>query len=71
VNLSQVSERWISPRTSLQPPTASVGNMYLQRSHRTSGVGAERYCAAVFESPQIVNFVTSFADHHYRAADGS
>jgi hypothetical protein len=40
--------------------------MYLHWSHRTSGVGAGRYCAALFESPQIVTFVTSFADDHYR-----
>jgi len=40
VNSSQVADPWISPLTNLHPPNASGGNMYLQRSQRTSGVGA-------------------------------
>ncbi len=48
-----MAEPRIGPRTNLHPPSASGGNMYLQRSHRTSGVGAGRYCASFFESPQI------------------
>src|SRR5437016_77809 len=31
-----------NPRTSLHPPTATGGNMYLQRSHRTGAVAAGR-----------------------------
>jgi len=40
VNSSQVADPWISPLTNLHPPDASRGNMYLQRSQRTSGVAA-------------------------------
>jgi len=40
VNSSQVADPWISPLTNLHPPALSGGNMYLQRSQRTSGVGA-------------------------------
>ena len=40
VNSSQVADPWISPLTNLHPPNASGGNIYLQRSQRTSGVGA-------------------------------
>jgi len=40
VNSSQVADPWIGPLTNLHPPNASGGNMYLQRSQRTSGVGA-------------------------------
>ena len=42
VNESQVSELRIVPRTNLHPPTPSRGNMNLQWSQRTSGVGAGR-----------------------------
>jgi hypothetical protein len=42
VNSSQVAEPRIGPRTNLHPPSASGGNMYLQRSHRPSGVAAGR-----------------------------
>jgi hypothetical protein len=42
VNSSQVAAPRIGPRTNLHPPSASGGNMYLQRSHLTSGVGAAR-----------------------------
>jgi hypothetical protein len=42
VNSLQVAAPRIGPRTNLQPPSASGGNMYLQRSHLTSGVGAGR-----------------------------
>ena len=40
VNSSQVADPWISPLTNLHPPNAIGGNMNLQRSQRTSGVGA-------------------------------
>ena len=40
LNSSQVADAWISPLTNLQPPSASGGNMYVQRSHRTPGAGA-------------------------------
>jgi hypothetical protein len=40
LNSSQVADAWISPLTNLQPPSASGGNMYAQRSHRTPGWGA-------------------------------
>jgi hypothetical protein len=40
-NSSQVADPRITPRTNLHPPSASGGNMYLQWSHRTSGVGAD------------------------------
>ena len=40
LNSSQVADAWISPLTNLQPPSASGGNMYVQRSHRTPGWGA-------------------------------
>jgi hypothetical protein len=40
-NSLQVSERWITPRTNRHPPMPSRGNMYLHRSQRTSGVGAD------------------------------
>ena len=40
LNSSQVAEPRITPRTSLHPPIASGGNMYLQRSQRTSASGA-------------------------------
>jgi hypothetical protein len=39
---SQVAVPRIGPRTNLHPPRASGGNMYLQRAHLTSGVGAGR-----------------------------
>jgi hypothetical protein len=39
-NWSHVAEPRITPRTSLHPPSARGGNMYAQRSHRTSAVGA-------------------------------
>ena len=35
-----VAEPRIGPRTNLDPPGASGGNMYLQRAHLTSCVGA-------------------------------
>jgi hypothetical protein len=40
LNSSQVAEPRITPRTSLHPPIATGGNMYLQRSQRTSASGA-------------------------------
>jgi len=40
LNSSQVADAWISPLTNLQPPSASGGNMYVQRSHRSPGSGA-------------------------------
>ena len=40
LNSSQVADAWISPLTNLQPPSASGGNMYVQRSHREPGSGA-------------------------------
>jgi hypothetical protein len=40
LNSSQVADAWISPLTNLQPPSASGGNMYVQRSQRTPGAGA-------------------------------
>ena len=40
LNSSQVADAWISPLTNLQPPSASGGNMYVQRSHRIPGSGA-------------------------------
>lgn len=40
LNSSQVADAWISPLTNLQPPSASGGNMYVQRLHRTPGAGA-------------------------------
>ena len=40
LNSSQVADAWISPLTKLQPPSASGGNMYVQRSHRIPGSGA-------------------------------
>jgi hypothetical protein len=40
LNSSQVEDAWISPLTNLQPPSASGGNMYAQRSHRIPGSGA-------------------------------
>jgi hypothetical protein len=42
VNLSQVAEPRIIPRTKLQPPSAIGGNMYTQWSQRTSACGAVR-----------------------------
>jgi hypothetical protein len=42
VKWSQVAVPRIGPRTNLHPPTASGGNMYLQRAHLTPGVGAGR-----------------------------
>lgn len=42
VNLSQVAEPRIIPRTKLQPPSAIGGNMYAQWSQRTSACGAGR-----------------------------
>lgn len=42
VNSSHVPLPRIGPRTSLHPPKARRGNMYLQWSHRTAGVGAGR-----------------------------
>ena len=42
VKWSQVAPLRIGPLTNLQPPIASGGNMYLQRAHLTSGVGAGR-----------------------------
>src|SRR6266508_287912 len=42
VNSWQVAEAWMAPLTSLHPPRATGGNMYLQASHRTSGFGAGR-----------------------------
>jgi hypothetical protein len=42
LNSSQVAEPRITPRSSLHPPIASGGNMYLQRSQRTSASGAFR-----------------------------
>ena len=50
----QLSDPWITPRTSLHPPNASVGNMNLQLSQRTSDVGAGPYCASFFERLQIL-----------------
>jgi hypothetical protein len=41
-NSSHVADAWITPLTNLQPPSASGGNMYLQRSQRTPGSGAGR-----------------------------
>ncbi|MDQ2983324.1 MAG: hypothetical protein M3R70_05305 [Actinomycetota bacterium] len=40
LNSSQVADAWINPLTNLQPPSASGGNMYVQRSHRTPGSGS-------------------------------
>lgn len=42
VNSSQVAEFRIGPQTNLHPPTEKRGNMYLQWTHRTAGVGAGR-----------------------------
>jgi hypothetical protein len=42
VNWSHVAEPRIGPRTKRQPPSASGGNIYLQRSQRTSACGAGR-----------------------------
>jgi hypothetical protein len=42
VKWSQVAVPRIGPLTNLHPPRASGGNMYLQRAHLTSGVGAGR-----------------------------
>jgi hypothetical protein len=55
LNWSQVAEPRITPRNSLHPPSAKGGNMYAQRSHRTSAAGATTpYRAACLESPQIL-----------------
>lgn len=40
LNSSHVAEPRITPRTSLHPPSANGGNMYLQRSQRASPSGA-------------------------------
>ena len=42
VKWSHVAAPRIGPRTNLHPPRAKGGNMYLQRAHLTSGVGAGR-----------------------------
>jgi hypothetical protein len=42
VKWSQVAVPRIGPRTNLHPPRASGGNMYSQRAHLTSGLGAGR-----------------------------
>jgi hypothetical protein len=42
VNWSQVAEPRIGPRTKRHPPSASGGNMYLQRSQRSSAWRAGR-----------------------------
>jgi hypothetical protein len=39
------------PRTNLQLPIASRGNMNSHTSHRTSGFGAGRYPADSFDEP--------------------
>jgi len=41
-NASHVADVRMTPRTRRQPPIPTRGNMNLQRSHRTSGVGAGR-----------------------------
>jgi hypothetical protein len=40
LNSSQVAELRITPRTNLHAPTPNRGNMYTQRSQRTSLAGA-------------------------------
>ena len=52
-NSLQLAEALITPRTSLQPPNATRGNMYLHWSQRTSGDGAGPYSAALFERLQM------------------
>jgi hypothetical protein len=42
VKWSHVAVPRIGPRTNLHPPTASGGNMYSQRAHLTSRLGADR-----------------------------